>query len=59
MEFLIPLALLLLFVIVLLAKTVRIVPQARAGIVERFGKYKEDAPPASTSCCRSSTGSAT
>eukprot|EP01032_Pedospumella_encystans_P029360 gene29360-33157_t len=30
-----------LFVIVLLAKTVRIVPQARAGIVERFGKYKE------------------
>ena len=27
--------------VVLLAKTVRIVPQARAGIVERFGKYKE------------------
>ena len=34
------LALLFLFVIVLLAKTVRIVPQARAGIVERFGRYK-------------------
>ncbi len=38
------LALLLLFVIVLLAKTVRIVPQARAAIVERFGKYKGTLP---------------
>ena len=38
------LALLFLFVVVLLAKTVRIVPQARAGIVERFGKYKETLP---------------
>ncbi|MCD4535256.1 SPFH/Band 7/PHB domain protein [Nocardioides sp. cx-169] len=38
---LILLGLLFLFVIVLLAKTVRIVPQARAGVVERFGKYKE------------------
>ena len=28
----------------LLAKTVRIVPQARAGIVERFGKYKQTLP---------------
>ncbi len=36
--------LLLLFVIVLLAKTVRIVPQARAAIVERFGKYKGTLP---------------
>jgi len=33
-----------LFVLVLLAKTVRIVPQARAGIVERFGKYKGTLP---------------
>ncbi|HET8960545.1 SPFH domain-containing protein [Nocardioides sp.] len=33
-----------LFVVVLLAKTVRIVPQARAGIVERFGKYKQTLP---------------
>ncbi|MBS41919.1 MAG: hypothetical protein CMH83_01835 [Nocardioides sp.] len=41
---LILLALLLLFVIVLLAKTVRIIPQARAGIVERFGKYKQTLP---------------
>ncbi|MGA8845240.1 MAG: SPFH domain-containing protein [Nocardioides sp.] len=37
---LILLGILLLFVIVLLGKTVRIVPQARAGIVERFGKYR-------------------
>jgi len=41
MIILILLGLLLLFVFVLLAKTVRIVPQARAGIVERFGKYKQ------------------
>jgi regulator of protease activity HflC (stomatin/prohibitin superfamily) len=38
------LALVLLFVVTLLAKTVRIVPQARAGIVERFGKYKNTLP---------------
>ncbi len=44
MEILILLGLVLLFVIVLLAKTVRIVPQARAGIVERFGKYKQTLP---------------
>ena len=30
--------------VVLLAKTVRIVPQARAGVVERFGKYKHTLP---------------
>ncbi|WP_374457615.1 SPFH domain-containing protein [Nocardioides sp.] len=36
--------LVVLFVVVLLAKTVRIVPQARAGIVERFGKYKQTLP---------------
>ena len=33
-----------LFIALVLAKTVRIVPQARAGIVERFGKYKETLP---------------
>ena len=33
-----------LFVIVMLARTVRIIPQARAGILERFGKYKETLP---------------
>ena len=36
--------LILLFVVLLLVKTVRIIPQARAGIVERFGKYKETLP---------------
>ncbi len=34
----------LLLVIVGLSKTVRIVPQARAAIVERFGKYKTTLP---------------
>ena len=32
------------FVVTALAKTVRIVPQARAGVVERFGKYKATLP---------------
>nr|WP_141013243.1 SPFH domain-containing protein [Nocardioides sambongensis] len=41
MILLILLALLFIFVVVVLAKTVRVVPQARAGIVERFGKYKQ------------------
>jgi regulator of protease activity HflC (stomatin/prohibitin superfamily) len=36
--------LLVIFAITLLAKTVRIVPQARAGILERFGKYKATLP---------------
>jgi regulator of protease activity HflC (stomatin/prohibitin superfamily) len=36
--------LVILFVVVMLAKTVRIVPQARAAIVERFGKYKQTLP---------------
>src|SRR5215468_3544258 len=33
-----------LFVIILLWRTVRIIPQARAGVVERLGKYKETLP---------------
>src|SRR3954464_12158874 len=37
-------ALLAIFAVVVLARTVRIVPQARAGIVERFGKYKATLP---------------
>ncbi len=41
---LVVLLLLVLLVVVTLAKTVRIVPQARAGIVERFGKYKGTLP---------------
>jgi regulator of protease activity HflC (stomatin/prohibitin superfamily) len=40
MPALIILALLAIAVIVVLAKSIQIVPQARAGIVERFGKYK-------------------
>ena len=38
-------ALFLVFVVLVLAKTIRIVPQARAGIVERFGKYKNTLSP--------------
>ncbi|TIC87873.1 SPFH/Band 7/PHB domain protein [Nocardioides sp. GY 10113] len=34
------LALLFLLVVVTLNKTVQVIPQARAGVVERFGKYK-------------------
>ncbi len=41
---LIVLALLVIFAAAVMAKTVRIVPQARAGIVERFGKYKGTLP---------------
>src|SRR3546814_19003961 len=36
--------LVIVLVVVALAKTVRIIPQARAGIVERFGKYKGSLP---------------
>src|SRR3712207_3861304 len=38
------LALLAVLVVLALARTVRIVPQARAGIVERFGKYRSTLP---------------
>jgi regulator of protease activity HflC (stomatin/prohibitin superfamily) len=38
---LIVVALIALFAVVMLAKTVKIIPQARAGIVERFGKYQQ------------------
>ena len=37
--------LIFLFVLTVLAKTIRIVPQARAGIVERFGKYRTTLDP--------------
>ncbi|QIK66379.1 SPFH/Band 7/PHB domain protein [Nocardioides sp. HDW12B] len=40
MEVLIVFVVLLLLVVLGLSKTVKIVPQARAGIVERFGKYR-------------------
>src|SRR5664279_5482923 len=36
--------LIVLFAVAVMAKTVRIIPQARAGILERFGKYKETLP---------------
>jgi regulator of protease activity HflC (stomatin/prohibitin superfamily) len=38
------LGLIVLFAVAVLGKTIRIVPQARAGIVERFGKYKGTLP---------------
>ena len=37
-----------LFVLVALAKTVRIVPQARAGVVERLGRYSRTLTPGLT-----------
>ncbi len=39
------LAILFLFALLLAAKTVRIIPQARAGIVERFGRYTRTLEP--------------
>src|ERR1700750_1606765 len=38
-------AIVLLFVIVTLMRTIRIVPQARAGVVERFGRYSRTLTP--------------
>ena len=38
---LILLVLFLLLVVVAVSKAVKIIPQSRAGVVERFGKYKE------------------
>jgi regulator of protease activity HflC (stomatin/prohibitin superfamily) len=45
MEVLIVGGLVALLVLVLLAKTVKIVPQARAGLVERLGRYQRTLPP--------------
>ncbi len=42
---LILLGIIALFAIMLAAKTVRIVPQARAGVVERFGRYQRTLSP--------------
>jgi regulator of protease activity HflC (stomatin/prohibitin superfamily) len=33
------------FVLLVVARTVRIVPQARAGVVERFGRYQRTLSP--------------
>ena len=42
---LIVLGIVALFVLVTLAKSVRIVPQARAGVVERLGRYSRTLTP--------------
>ena len=34
------LVILFIFVLILLAKTIRVIPQGRAGIVERLGKFR-------------------
>jgi regulator of protease activity HflC (stomatin/prohibitin superfamily) len=39
------LGVLVLFVLVVLAKTVRVIPQARAGVVERLGRYSRTLTP--------------
>src|SRR6201990_1295788 len=38
-------AIVFVFVLVTLARTIRIVPQARAGVVERFGRYSRTLTP--------------
>jgi len=45
---LIVLAVIALFVLVVLAKTVRVIPQARAGVVERLGRYSRTLSPGLT-----------
>ena len=45
MAALIVLAVLVLFVLVVLARTVRVIPQARAGVVERLGRYSRTLTP--------------
>jgi regulator of protease activity HflC (stomatin/prohibitin superfamily) len=42
---LIVLAVLVLFVLVVLARTIRVIPQARAGVVERLGRYSRTLTP--------------
>jgi len=42
---LIVLAVVVLFVLVLLARTLRVIPQARAGVVERLGRYSRTLTP--------------
>ena len=45
MAALIVLAVIVLFVLVLLAKTIRVIPQAKAGVVERLGRYSRTLTP--------------
>ncbi|HVU78644.1 MAG TPA: SPFH domain-containing protein [Gaiellaceae bacterium] len=42
---LIVLAVVVLFVLVMLARTIRVIPQARAGVVERLGRYSRTLSP--------------
>jgi hypothetical protein len=42
---LIVLGVIVLFILVTLAKTIRVVPQARAGVVERLGRYSRTLMP--------------
>jgi regulator of protease activity HflC (stomatin/prohibitin superfamily) len=42
---LIVLAVIVVFVLVTLARTIRVIPQARAGVVERFGRYSRTLNP--------------
>ena len=42
---LIVLAVLVLFVLIVLARTIRVIPQARAGVVERLGRYSRTLNP--------------
>jgi hypothetical protein len=46
---LIVLGVLVLFVIVVLARTIKVVPQARAAVVERLGRYSRTLTPGSRS----------
>ena len=48
MAVLIVLAVIAVFVLLLLAKTVRVIPQARAGVVERLGRYSRTLTPGLT-----------
>ena len=48
MAALIVLAVIALFVLLVLAKTVRVIPQARAGVVERLGRYSRTLTPGLT-----------
>ena len=41
-------AVVLIFLVIMFARTVRVVPQAKAGIVERFGRYQRTLNPGLT-----------
>ena len=42
---LIVLAVIVVFILITLAKTIRVIPQARAGVVERLGRYSRTLTP--------------